>query len=132
MDKILSMIEYPRPKTVVEEEKMIHFISQTSIWDYFDISESTCKSYLVQEKFCLLNKYCSELYETCYGSGILFFLSLFRPYGLIFCWLEFFVCIWPCFVWCFLACGKEILNAFLCLSHASPTDHAVSQVISSL
>ena len=39
MNKCLSMLENPRPETVVEEEKLRYFISKISIWDYFDISE---------------------------------------------------------------------------------------------
>ena len=98
MGKLLSMIENPRPETVVEEEKLRYIISKTSIWDYFDISESTFKSYMVKEKSGLLNKYYSELNETYYGSDKFYFLFLFlfQPYGLVFCW--FVACVWPCFL----------------------------------
>lgn len=84
--KLLSMIENTRPKTAVENEKLRYFILKTSTWDYFYISESTCKSYLVKEKSGLLNIYYSKLYETYYGSGNFYFLFLFlfRPYGLVF------------------------------------------------
>ena len=76
MDKFLSMIENPRPETVIEEEKLIHFISKISILDYLNIYESTYKSYSVEEKPRLLNKYYSELYEWYYGSGNFYFLLL--------------------------------------------------------
>ena len=66
MDKFLTMIENPRPETVIEEEKLRYFISKISIWDYFDISESTYKSYSVEKKSRLLNKCYSELYEKYY------------------------------------------------------------------
>ena len=77
MDKFLSMIENPRPETVIEEEKLIHFISKISVLDYLNIYESTYKSYSVEEKPRLLNKYYSELYEWYYGSGNFYFLLLF-------------------------------------------------------
>ena len=35
------MIENPRPETVIEEEKLIYFISKISIMDYLNIYEST-------------------------------------------------------------------------------------------
>ena len=41
MNKFLSMIENPRPETVIEEEKLIYFISKISIMDYLNIYEST-------------------------------------------------------------------------------------------
>ena len=31
----------PGPETVTEEEKLRYFISKISVWDYFNISEST-------------------------------------------------------------------------------------------
>ena len=48
MNKFLSMLENPRPETVVEEENLKNL--KISIWDYFNISESTYKSYSVDEK----------------------------------------------------------------------------------
>ena len=77
MDKFLTMIENPRPEIVIEEKKLRYFISKISIWDYFDISESTYKSYSVEKKSRLLNKCYSELYEKYYGYYFCFCLEFF-------------------------------------------------------
>ena len=77
MNKFLSMLENPRPETVVEEENLRYFISKIFIWDYFNISESTYKSYSVDEKSRLFHKYYSELYQKYYESGDFYFLFLF-------------------------------------------------------
>ena len=77
MNKLLSIIENCRLESVIEEGKLRYFISKISIWDYFNSSESTYKSYSVEKKYHLLDKYYSELYEQYFGSGNFNFLFLF-------------------------------------------------------
>ena len=86
MDRYLSITESSRPEPVIEEEKLKFLISKISIWDYFNVSESTYKAYPVDEESRLLTKYHSELYKKYYGSGNFYFLFLFcRLLCAIFC-----------------------------------------------
>ena len=47
MERYLSMIETSRPEPAIVEEKLKFFISKIAIWDYFNISEATYKTYPV-------------------------------------------------------------------------------------
>ena len=60
------MIEASRPEPAIKEEKLKFFISEITIWYYFNIPEATCKAYLVNEKSRLLSKYYSELFQKYY------------------------------------------------------------------
>ena len=42
------MIENPEPETVIEEVKLKFFVSKIPVWDYFNISKSVFKSYLIE------------------------------------------------------------------------------------
>ena len=50
------MIENPEPETVIEEVKLKFFVSKIPVWDYFNISKSVFKSYLIEKSLaCLRN-----------------------------------------------------------------------------
>ena len=56
VNKFLSMIENPQPETVIEEVKLKFFVSKIPVWDYFNISKSVFKSYLIEKSItCLRN-----------------------------------------------------------------------------
>ena len=50
MDKFLRLLEKPQPEVTIDKEKLNYFISEVSIYDYFSISEQSCKSSRVQAK----------------------------------------------------------------------------------
>ena len=84
-------------RTAIEEEKLRYFISKILFWDYFNISESVCKSYPVEEKYRLLNKYYSEPYYVS-GNFFILFLSGILLSGILFLCLAIlcvkFSCVW--------------------------------------
>ena len=64
------MLEDPRSSVLAtDEEKLKFFSSKVSIWDHFSISENSYKSFSVEERKSMLNRYYSELHQKYYGPG---------------------------------------------------------------
>ena len=64
------MLEDPGSSALaIYEEKLNIFNSKVSIWDHFSISENSYKSFSVEERKSMLNRYYSELYQKYYGPG---------------------------------------------------------------
>ena len=106
------MLESCWPESIIEEEKLKFFASKISIWEFFNVSESTYRAYSFDEKTRLPTKYYSELYENYYGAGNYFFFLFCLLLLTIFClYLSLMAAL---FFFSLLMKKKIILFRFVC------------------